>query len=166
MSRIDTILGIPSSEVRRHLRRGCHSRSSCLIWRSWRRWQGAGRTSNIVRIVDVTVPNEDRWHSVTTAREKKLENYAPEARLLSAEGFRTSVDAFVVESFDAWKLTAAWDPPLPRAASPDLQVESGYLCRTISGIKQWNDNAPETGSGTNRVRPNLGQKIVRERLRM
>ncbi|KAG8330062.1 hypothetical protein J6590_072294 [Homalodisca vitripennis] len=31
--------------------------------------------------------------------------------------------------------------------------------------RSW-DKAPETGSGTNRVRPNLGQKIVRERLRV
>ncbi|KAG8262577.1 carbohydrate binding [Homalodisca vitripennis] len=40
-------------------------------------------------------------------------------------------------------------------ASPNLVVYFG---------RSW-DNAPETGSGTNRVRPNLGQKIVRERLR-
>ncbi|KAG8281426.1 hypothetical protein J6590_059006 [Homalodisca vitripennis] len=46
--------------------------------------------------------------------------------------------------------------------SPDVAEE--YRLEVYFG-RCW-DNAPETGSGTNRVRPNLGQKIVRERLRV
>ncbi|XP_046684359.1 uncharacterized protein T26G10.4-like [Homalodisca vitripennis] len=65
------------------------------------------RRNKIVRVVDVTVPYEDGWQSVTTARERKVEKYAPVARLLSAGGYRTTVDAFVVGSLGAWD-SANW----------------------------------------------------------
>ncbi|XP_046666567.1 uncharacterized protein LOC124358313 [Homalodisca vitripennis] len=71
-------------------------------------------------VPDVEVPEEvascrpdivtiDRRNkiSVTTARERKTEKYAPVARLLSAGGYRTTVDAFVVGSLGAWD-SANW----------------------------------------------------------
>ncbi|XP_046662924.1 uncharacterized protein LOC124355813 [Homalodisca vitripennis] len=61
--------------------------------------------SKIVRLVDVTVPYEGGWQSVTTVRKKKLEMNAPVARLLSAGGYRTSVYTFVVGSLGTWDST-------------------------------------------------------------
>ncbi|KAG8271646.1 hypothetical protein J6590_058450 [Homalodisca vitripennis] len=74
---------------------------------TFRRWKFDQRQL----VPDVEVPEEVASYrpdiSVTTAREKKIDKYAPVARLLSAGGYRTSVDAFVVESLGAWD-SANW----------------------------------------------------------
>ncbi|XP_046666728.1 uncharacterized protein LOC124358478 [Homalodisca vitripennis] len=63
--------------------------------------------NKIVKIVDIAVPYEDGWRAIEAARERKLDTYGPLARMLTAGGYRTSVDAFVVGSLGAWD-SANW----------------------------------------------------------
>ncbi|VDP50473.1 unnamed protein product, partial [Soboliphyme baturini] len=58
-----------------------------------------GRTAVIV---DVTIPFENGRDAFDAARQRKIEHYAPEAVLLSQQGFRVTTEALILGALGAW----------------------------------------------------------------
>ncbi|XP_046687909.1 uncharacterized protein LOC124373594 [Homalodisca vitripennis] len=107
--------------------------------------------NKIVKIVDIAVPYEDGWRAIEAARERKLDAYGPLARMLTAGGYRTSVDAFVIGSLGAWD-SANWGTLARlgvhrrygtslsrRCVSEAIRWSRDIYVTHVSGVQQWQD---------------------------
>ncbi|XP_046683273.1 uncharacterized protein LOC124369322 [Homalodisca vitripennis] len=107
--------------------------------------------NKIVKIVDIAVPYEDGWRAIEAARERKLDTYGPLARMLTAGGYRTSVDAFIVGSLGAWD-SANWGTLARlgvhrrygtslsrRCVSEAIRWSRDIYVTHVSGVQQWQD---------------------------
>ena len=58
-----------------------------------------------ISIVDVTIPFEGAAGALEAARQQKLDKYGPLAAELQAQGYEVYLEAFVVDSLEAWLST-------------------------------------------------------------
>lgn len=59
--------------------------------------------ANIITMVDICVPFENRSAAIEAARSQKLRKYAALADQLRQDGYRVNVAAFVVGALGAWE---------------------------------------------------------------